>query len=153
MCLLSYLLDTEILDISTLAEDWTFLHDKVLCILGLCSLFQALRQEGWCVSERHAKMQAWSVFPAPISSHCLHNLNAWNMLGLWGIDHCVSTCYRLFSGVITTLLSHKLCYFCSFLGIEKRNPSLLVNVKLGYFSLFWYNFLSFSYKNHAKKIQ
>ena len=135
MCLPSYLLDAEILDISTLADDldisawltpslpeclmefckaslifesadeilWcdhsnesslpVLSHGaiclssservKILYTLELCSLFQALSEHGWCIGERHVKMYlVWSVFPAHIFSHSLHDLNTGNMLGL-----------------------------------------------------------------------
>ena len=145
MCLLSYLLDAEILDISTLAEDldisawltpslpeclmgfckaslkfesadeilWrdhsnesslpVLSHGaiclsgservKILCILELCSLFQALSEHGWCIGERHAKMylsvicfSCSHLFPlSPRSEHREHARAG-------GIGHCMSTC-------------------------------------------------------------
>ena len=208
MCLLSYLLDAEILDISTLAEDldisawltpslpeclmgfckaslifesadeilWcdhsnesslpVLSHGaiclsgservKILFILELCSLFQALSEYGWCIGERHAKMYlVWCVFPAPIFSHSLHDLNTGNMLGLGAL---VIAC-RHVSVVITPEKSQLYCLinFVIFVledrpyySYETSNPSLWVNVKLR-LTLFWYKLLSFSYENHAKK--
>ena len=60
---------------------------KVLCILELCSLFQALIKSwaGMMCKWKARKNVSVICFSAPISSHCLHDLNTWNMLGWQGI--------------------------------------------------------------------